>query len=182
MNMKLARRALSGALLATLLTAGQASAAAVQQNIALSESGTDGSVVSCEPGLPDACHWRFESFANGSGLPYGYETLPVVVDLRTSGTWDAQGCQPLADDSTVTFHRRPGQADFGWRKRLGGAYCKVGDDAHVLHATFVVEPATRAGRYHRVTGTGTMTLQDGVGNTPGSTGPWDAQESGTLTY
>jgi len=64
--------------------------AAVQQNINISEAGT-GEVVSCDPMLPSACHWRFTGTANGSGTPYNRNDGPVVVDLETSGTWPSDG-------------------------------------------------------------------------------------------
>ncbi|MFD8013126.1 hypothetical protein [Streptomyces sp. NPDC058955] len=177
-------RLLRGALLGALLTIPFLAhpAAAVQEDFALDESGTDGVVVSCDPSAPAACHWRLTGTATGTGLPYGQEGLHVIVDLRTGGAWDADGCQPLADGSTVTFHRRLDHTDLGWRKRLNGRYCTAAGGGHVLNAVTVVEPASRPGRYRQVTGAGTMTLRDGVGNTPGSTGPWQAGEAGVLTY
>lgn len=180
MNTRALYGALAGALLTIPLLAHPAAAA--QEDFALNEIGADGSVVSCEPSAPAACQWVFTGTATGSGLPYGQDELDVVVELRTAGDWDAQGCQPLAEGSTVTFHRRLGHPDIGWRKAISGTYCAIGDDGHVLDATTVVEPASRPGRYHRVTGSGAMTLQDGVGNTPGDTGPWQASEQGTLTF
>jgi hypothetical protein len=84
--------------------------------IAMTAQGT-GEVIGCSS--PAACRWRFTGTATGTPL----QTANVVVDIVTTGTWDASGCQQNASGA-VSFFRRDGQKNsIGWRMVLSGTYC-----------------------------------------------------------
>lgn len=145
------------------------------QPIQLSEQGT-GEVVACS--APAACQWRLTGTATGS--PFD-KPVAVVVQIQTAGSWDADGCQPVSSGE-VRFFRREGHPNsVGWLKQLSGSYC-THTGGHSTTVTFTAQPEQQGGRYKSVTGAGTMTFTDNVGNEPGNTGFWSASESGTIQF
>lgn len=140
--------------------------------IAIAAQGA-GEVIGCSG--PAACRWRFTGTASGTPLD---KTVNILVEIETTGTWDASGCQQDASGA-VRFFRRDGQKNsIGWRMVLRGTYC-TGTGNHVGDGTFTVEPDAPPGRYGGATGSGAFTFSDGVGNDPGSTGPWSVNLAGT---
>ncbi|MFI8320900.1 hypothetical protein [Streptomyces sp. NPDC085529] len=180
MNTRPLYGALLGALPAGALLAPPAAAA--QEDFALAETGTGGTVVSCDPSAAAACHRRFTGTATGTGLPYGHDVLDVVVDLRTGGAWDERGCQPLTEGGTVTFHRRLDRPDIGSAEAA---------ERHVPHGRR--RRAHASGGRLRRTGLPPRPLPPGDRlrdrdphgrrrRHPGDTGPWRASEAGVLAY
>lgn len=103
-----------------------------------------GAAVKCSG--PAACEWRFTGTATGT--PFD-KTVSVVVEIETTGTWDASGCQQIAS-GTVSFARREGQKNIGWRVVLSGLYCTGTTGGHFSNGTFITE-ASR-GRYSAAVG------------------------------
>ena len=136
-----------------------------------------GEVIECSG--PAACRWRFTGTASGAPLD---RTVSSVVEIETSGTWDASGCQQIASGAVRFFRREGGKNSIGWRMSLSGMYCTDAAGNHSGNGTFTVEPDAPPGRYGGAVGSGAFSFSDGVGNDPGSPGPWSASLAGTAAF
>lgn len=146
------------------------------QDIVISGSGLSGQVFGCS--APAACLWRFTGTASGTPLD---GTATIVVEIETTGSWDAGGCQQFVDGTVRFFRRANQQGSVGWMFVLTGTYC-TGTGGHSGTGNFTVLPDAPPGKHKNVVGSGIFTFTDAVGNDPGDTGPWDMDLAGNITF